>query len=183
MDEFLMSAVPTVIFGKNHLGAMENQRCSGFSIVMGRIVRGSSVLLSWPPNLSSLLASTPKVLSSETSDSEISHCTRSSQRSDAPSITSQGSKPRSHKGVIPVDQISRPQTTLGMNREWLGYMKLASQLTPLPQIEQTHFISRDQMDPEQDSLNQPPVQFLPKGIFHPTCDSGNPDILQTTCLT
>ena len=43
------------------------------------------------------------MLSSETSDSGVDHCTGSSQRSDTPSRTSQGSKPLSHKGVIPVD--------------------------------------------------------------------------------
>ena len=35
-----MSAVPMVIFGENHLGAMKNQRCSGFSVVTGRVITG-----------------------------------------------------------------------------------------------------------------------------------------------
>ena len=40
--------------------------------------------------------------STDTSESEVSHCTGSSQISDVPSRTSQGSKPRSHEGVSPV---------------------------------------------------------------------------------
>ena len=40
VDEFPMSAVPTVIFGENHLGAMKNQRCNGISVVSGRVITG-----------------------------------------------------------------------------------------------------------------------------------------------
>ena len=38
IDEFPMSAEPTVIFGENHLGAKKNQRCIRFSVVTGGVI-------------------------------------------------------------------------------------------------------------------------------------------------
>ena len=50
-----MSAVPTVIFGENHLGAMKNQRCIGLSVVSGRVITGFQCIL---PNLYGLATQT-----------------------------------------------------------------------------------------------------------------------------